>query len=201
MDRQKVLLRIWLTCITIMMGSAAWAAPLGEFSPVVGNWRQDNVDGGTVLIVDGSQRAVSSNEHFPIAAYLPQTDFHDGTITVQFKPIAGKSDQAGGIFFDRKDNGDYLVVRANALEGNLNLYRYATGRRTPIQEVDNAPAQTGVWHELKLVISESHVQGYLDGKPLLQYDLDRNISGGVGLWSKDDSVIMFKDFHVASKKP
>ncbi len=201
MKGQTVLLRVLLVCMTIMLAFPAWAEPFGEFSPMVGIWKQDSIDGANVMIVDGSQHAVSSNEHFSIATYLPQKNFQEGSITVQFKPIAGKSDQAGGIFFDRKDNGEYLVLRANALESNLNLYRYASGRRSPIKETDGAPAQAGVWHELKLVISKSHVQGYLDGKLLLQYDLGKNISGGVGLWSKDDSVTMFKDFHVASKKP
>lgn len=164
---------------------------------MVGNWRLDTVDGAHVVVVDGS---ALPREPFPIAEYSGIKDFREGTITVQFKPVAGKSDQAGGIFFDRKDNGDYLAVRANARENNLNLYRYAAGRRTSVKEVGNAPAPTGVWHEIKLVVSGSLIQGYLDGKPLLTHDLGREISGGVGLWSKDDSVALFKNFRVSPGK-
>lgn len=199
MNRQKALLHIALVvCIAFMAVPQAQAESIGDFSPVVGQWKADTPGGG--IVVDGSKHAVSADEHFPIAVHVPTKDFQEGTLAVQFKPIAGRSDQAGGIFFDRKDNGDYFVVRANALENNLNLYRYASGRRTPIKEVEGAPAQAGVWHELKVVVSGSRVAGYLDGKLLLQHDLGRKIAGGVGLWSKDDSVTLFKDFQVMGKQ-
>lgn len=200
MDGRKALLIGLTACIVALASVLAWAGPLQGFTPVAGMWRMDTMDGASVVVVDGNRRAGSGNGHFPIAVYEGTKDFRNGTITVQFKPLAGKSDQAGGIVFDRKDNGDYLVIRANALENNLNLYRYASGRRTSIKEVANAPAPAGVWHELKVVVSGSRIQGFLDGKPLLQYDLDRDVSGGVGLWSKDDSVAAFRNFQVSTEK-
>jgi len=66
--------------------------------------------------------------------------------------------------------------------------------------VEGAPAQAGVWHELKVVVSGSRVAGYLDGKLLLQHDLGRKIASGVGLWSKNDRVTSFKDFQVTGKQ-
>ena len=195
-------MRVFVAALCVFLAALQAERSMAEdiFTPIVGVWATSDFDGKAGLKVDGSQHMVSAEEHFPIAAHAATENFREGTITVQFKPIAGKSDQAGGIFFDRKDNGDYLVIRANALENNLNLYSYSAGRRSPIKEVDNAPAPAGVWHELKLVVSGNQVQGYLDGKLLLTYDLGRAVSGGVGLWSKDDSVAMFKDFRVASGK-
>ena len=168
------------------------------FTPIVGVWKVENADGTYVLRVDGSQHAVSAQEHFPIAEYSGIKDFHEGEILVRLKPLSGQSDQAGGIFFDRKQNGDYIVLRANALENNLNLYSYKAGRRVPIKEVGNAPAQAEKWHELKVVITGMSVKGYLDGALLLEHTLDSTVSGGIGLWSKDDSVTLFKDFHATA---
>lgn len=50
-------------------------------------------------------------------------DFREGTITVRFKGVAGRIDQAAGILFDVKPNGDYLTLRANCLEDNLVLFK------------------------------------------------------------------------------
>ena len=182
-------------CVSVMALSPGLSRAGSPFTPIAGAWSTETVDGSSVLKVDGSQHTVSATEHFPVAVYSGIKDFRDGEISVRFKPLAGKSDQAGGIFFDRKDNGDYLILRANALENNLNLYRYASGRRTPIKEVMNAPAPAGAWHELKLVITGASLKGYLDGALLLEHTLDHQVSGAVGLWSKDDSVTLFKDFN------
>jgi len=196
MSLKSVLAVIFLSLIAFNPGlSSAGDA----FTPINGVWSVENVDGASVYRVDGSQHKVSIREHFPIAVYSEVKDFHEGELSVRFKPLSGKSDQAGGIVFDRKENGDYLVLRANALEGNLNLYRYVSGLRTPIKEVGNAPAPAGTWHELKIVIIGTSVKGYLDGALLLEHTLDHTVSGGIGLWSKDDSVTLFKDFNVATR--
>jgi hypothetical protein len=189
---------LFLCLMNVRPAAAASSELLAGFTPNAGTWRMEAEGGINVLVVDGSRHTVSRTEHFPLAIYSAMTDFRHGTISVRFKPMAGKSDQAGGIVFDRQANGDYLVLRANALEGNLNLYRYAAGRRSPLREAGDAPAPAGVWHELKLVVSGRTVQGYLDGVLLLEHDLGRGVSGGIGLWSKDDSVTLFKDFNVTA---
>src|ERR1035438_2742641 len=54
------------------------------------------------------------------------TLLQDGYVEVRFKPISGKEDQAGGVIWRVKDNDNYYVCRANALEDNVVLYRTAT---------------------------------------------------------------------------
>ena len=56
----------------------------------------------------------------------------DGFAEVKFKPISGKEDQAGGLVFRFKDAGNYYVVRANALEGNVVLYKTVAGKRSSL---------------------------------------------------------------------
>jgi len=115
---------------------------------------------------------------------------------VRFKGVAGRIDQAAGILFDVKPNGDYLALRANALEDNLVLWKYEKGRRSSVKWVRNTPTPSGQWHELKLVVTGSKVEGWLNGKSVLNHDLGRPVGGRVGLWSKADSVVYFDDFRV-----
>ena len=61
---------------------------------------------------------VKAYAYFPFAVFKDVQDFKEGEITVRFKPIAGRIDQGAGILFNLKPNGDYLIVRANALENN-----------------------------------------------------------------------------------
>jgi hypothetical protein len=123
-------------------------------------------------------------------------DFREGTITVRFKGVAGRIDQAAGILFDVKPNGDYLTLRANCLEDNLVLFKYEKGRRSSVKWIRNTPTPAGQWHELKLTVTGSKIEGFLDGKPTLSHDLGRPVSGRIGLWSKADSVVYFDDLRV-----
>src|SRR5216117_134570 len=59
------------------------------------------------------------------------TSLKDGFVEVKFKPISGKEDQAGGLVWRAKDSNNYYVARANALEGNVVLYKTVSGKRSP----------------------------------------------------------------------
>ncbi len=192
------------------------------FSPVVGVWRVGTDGDKKVLVVDGSKweegqpsagladkaRAlygaryaefldnVKSYAYFPLAVYKELEDFRGGEISVRFKPLHGRIDQGAGIVFNLKPNGDYLVIRANALENNFVLFKYVHGKRSSVKWVRNTPTETGQWHDLKVVIKGKHIKGYLDGKLLLEDDWTAPISGRVGVWSKADSVMDFSDFSV-----
>ena len=53
-------------------------------------------------------------------------------VSLKFKPVAGRVDQAGGIAVRVLDADNYYVVRANALEDNVRFYRVVKGRREQI---------------------------------------------------------------------
>ena len=57
----------------------------------------------------------------------------DGFVSVKFKPISGKEDQAGGVIWRWKDGDDYYVARANALE--------KTARGHPLADLCQASKQ------------------------------------------------------------
>src|SRR5881628_218216 len=53
---------------------------------------------------------------------------NDGFVEVNFKPIAGKEDQCGGVIWRAKDADNYYICRANALEDNFTLYKTVRGK-------------------------------------------------------------------------
>jgi hypothetical protein len=139
---------------------------------------------------------VKAYAYFPFAVATYVDSFKSGEIALRFKPIAGKIDQAAGIIFDAKPNGDYLILRANALEDNLILFSFVHGKRSSIKRAGEISTPTGRWHDLKMILKGRKIEGYLDGKLQLEYTLDRDVEGKVGVWSKADSVVFFDDFVV-----
>ena len=122
------------------------------------------------------------------------TSFADGYVEAKFKPISGKEDQAGGLIWRWKDGDNYYVARANALEDNVSLYYTQNGRRITIKYVD-APVAKNQWHTLRVEFVGKRIRVVLDGKVYIEAD-DEHITGlgGVGVWTKADSVTLFDDF-------
>ena len=194
-----------------------------SFLSVVGIWRIEAEGNKKVLAVDGSQwkegqtaagvadkaRALYGDRYAEFLdrvqayAYFPYTvakdvdDFRDGEISVRFEGISGRIDQGAGILFNLKTNGDYLTVRANPLENNLVLWKFEKGKRSSVKWIRNTPTPTRQWHDLKVRVAGSKVEGYLDGKLYLEHTLAESITGRVGLWSKADSHVYFADYTVA----
>ena len=125
--------------------------------------------------------------------------FSNCQIEVDFMPISGRWDASGGIIFRAQDNNNYYIIRANALEDNFSLYTYINGSRSNLIEVETKAPEIKKWHTIKVVAKDSHIQGYLDGKLLIDYIDDTFKSGYVGLWTKADSVTKFDNFQVEGK--
>jgi hypothetical protein len=194
-----------------------------RFLAVVGNWSIVD-DGGTkVLGVDGRQwlrgqpagglaqnaRAIYGSRHeefidnvkafayFPYAVAKDVDDFHDGTISMRFKLVAGQLDSCAGILFNLKPNGDYLTVRFNGKEDNVVLWTFLKGKRSFVKKgTENVPLQFNTWHTLEISVKGTSLQASLDGKHLLDYTLAEPVSGRVGVWSKTDSVSYFDQYTV-----
>jgi hypothetical protein len=195
-----------------------------SFLNVVGVWRIEAEGKHKVLAVDGRQwkegqasagvadkaRAIYGERYAEFLdrvqayAYFPYTvakdvpDFRNGEISVRFEGISGRIDQGAGILFNLKPNGDYLTVRANALENNLVLWKFENGKRSSVKWIRNTPTATRQWHDLKIKISGARVEGSLDGKPYLEHVLPAPVSGPIGLWSKADSHVYFDNYTVTT---
>src|SRR5882672_2771504 len=193
-----------------------------SFLSVVGVWRIEQEGAKKVLAVDGRQwkegqssagladkaRAlygeryaefldrVQAFAYYPYTVAKDVTDFRNGEITVRFEGISGRIDQGAGILFNLKPNGDYLTVRANCLENNLVLWKFENGKRSSVKWVRDTPTPSRQWHDLKVRIAGTKVEGYLDGKLYLEHTLAQPVSGRIGLWSKADSHMYFSDYTV-----
>ena len=122
------------------------------------------------------------------------TNLKDGYVSVQFKPISGKEDQAGGLVWRAKDANNYYIARANALEDNVTIYHTINGRRTEKKRA-NMTVASNQWHTLRVDFQGTHFTVRFDGKKAIEWD-DSTFqnAGKVGVWTKADSVTVFDDF-------
>jgi len=128
---------------------------------------------------------------FPALA-LGDAAYADVVLTARVKPIAGKEDQAAGLIVRIQDRDNYYILRANALENNVNLYKYVGGKRAVIKE-GQATVPNGRWQELRLEVTGNRFRGFLDGRPVVEATDDTFQVGRVGLWTKADSQTCFDD--------
>ena len=91
-----------------------------------------------------------------------------------------------------QDKDNYYILRANALEANVNLYKYAGGQRSGIKD-GGAKVVAGQWQELRLEIVGDRLRGSLNGQLVVEATDSTYKAGRVGLWTKADSVTCFDD--------
>ena len=70
-----------------------------------------------------------TSDRFPLLI-LDNFEARDVQVSVAFKPVSGRIDQAAGIGVRLKDANNYYIARANALEGNVRLYKVVGGQRS-----------------------------------------------------------------------
>jgi Galactocerebrosidase, C-terminal lectin domain len=127
---------------------------------------------------------------FPLAIFDPVVT-KNVDISLKFKPVAGRVDQAGGIAVRVADADNYYVVRANALEDNVRFYRVVKGRREQLDGV-NTKVASNQWHSLGLKAQGDRFTIEFDGKTLFT-TTDKTFAeaGKIALWTKSDSVTRF----------
>jgi hypothetical protein len=129
------------------------------------------------------------------------TDIKEGFIEMKFKAVAGSEDRAAGLVWRARDANNYYVVRANALEDNVVLYKTVDGVRSALDIVGrkggygiDVSVPANQWHRLRVDFSGSRFEVRYNGKQLFEVD-DSTFSdaGKVGLWTKADSVTLFDE--------
>jgi hypothetical protein len=120
-----------------------------------------------------------------------QTVTRDFDATLRFKPISGTRAQVAGLMFRAQSASDYYVVRANALDNSVRLYRMEKGKRSQLASKE-APIEAGKWHSLRVIAANERFEVALDGKTLFDVN-DRSLpqSGPLGVWSQADSVTRY----------
>lgn len=143
---------------------------------------------------------------FPVAV-LSDLTASEVDLSVKFRPVSGRVDRAAGLVWRFQDEDNYYVVRANALENNVVLYKVEGGKRTdlPLRGMGRTygkPAQvpSGQWSTLRVVTNGNVFSVYYNGAKIYEVeDSTFTRAGKVGLWTKADSVTDFDDLTVTTK--
>ncbi len=147
-----------------------------------------------------------TSQRFPVLI-LDAASARDVELSVRFKPISGDKDQAAGLIWRYQDPQNYYVVRANALEDNVVLYKMEQGKRSDL-DVKGKLMSYGVevevpleeWGHLAVHVAGDLFTVYLNGEELFEVE-DSTFSqeGKIGLWTKADSVTWFDDLRAVVK--
>ena len=124
----------------------------------------------------------------------------DGEISVRLKPLSGHEVEAGGIVWRYRDQNNYYLARANALEKNVQVFKVENGIRKPLMPGVHHEIPSNAWSILKVAARGNRFQVYMDHRRILQGWDNTFMSGGkVGLWTVADSVTYFDEFRVTPK--
>jgi len=149
----------------------------------------------------------STAGRFPLAIWDAKS-IRDGEVSVAFKTVDGSVDQAAGIVWRYRDPNNYYIVRANALENNVVLYKVENGVRLSIAPKGLPSRSYGVkhqiprgqWNTLKIAFKDSAFTVYFNGERLFETDDQTFVQAGkTGLWTKADSITYFNQFTVFGK--
>lgn len=168
-----------------------------------GRWVVQVEGGNRFLAQLGADRTRS---RFPVAV-LADVMATDVDLSVRFKPVSGRVDQAAGLVWRFQDEDNYYVVRANALENNVVLYKVERGQRADLALKGEgrtygrpAPVPSGQWSALRVVANGPLFTVYLNGRSLYEVeDTTFTRAGKVGVWTKADSVTYFDDVTVVRR--
>jgi hypothetical protein len=150
--------------------------------------------------------ADNTRSRFPVAV-VSDLAASDIDVSVRLKPVSGRVDQAGGLVWRFQNQDNYYLVRANALENNVVLYKVENGKRTdlPVKgEGRTYGKKTGVpsgqWSTLRVVAAGPRFEVFFNGNKLYEVE-DTTFSkpGKVGVWTKADSITQFDDLTVVTR--
>ena len=177
----------------------------GSGKPGVWVVRKDEgaADRGNVLAQTDADR---TSYRFPVAVFNDITA-KDVDISVRFRPISGGVDQAAGLVWRYQDANNYYIVRANALEGNVVLYKVENGKRTdlPLKGAGRtygkkASVPGNQWSQMGVTVRGSLFTVSLNGQGLYEVeDATFGAAGKVGVWTKADSVTYFDDLTIVPR--
>jgi hypothetical protein len=176
----------WTVAMTNRGGAPQWVVRQGSTAP-------------TQPYVLAQVSSDATSNRCPLAI-LNGPLLQDGDVSVRVKPVSGREDRAGGVVWRYRDPDNYYLVRANALDENVAVFKVENGRRTQIQSGVRHDIPSNGWSILKVSVRGNRFQVYVNHRRILQAQ-DNTFAGPgqVGLWTLADSVTYFDDFRVYPK--
>jgi hypothetical protein len=225
MNERKMLKRMFIVCFLIMIfygislaasgGAMSWQwnfetgtanqPPMGFTFSRTGSGRQgswfikkdDHAPSDIYVLAQLDND--NTSYRFPIAV-ANEPMLRDLRLSVRCKPVAGKVDQACGLVFRYRDENNYYVARANALEDNVRFYHVSAGKRHELASW-SGKVTSGNWHRLGVDATGDRFEVFWNNHKVIETrDRTFNEAGKIGLWTKADSVTYFDDLIVEAKK-
>jgi hypothetical protein len=139
------------------------------------------------------EAADTTGIRFPMAL-VRGVDVADVVGHIRFRLVGGAQDRTAGLVLHYQDASNYLVARANAVEGDLRIFRTVDGlRRTLPGGEATVHIDDDAWHTLEFRVEGPKVTATLDGAVTVSSYDTFFLHGGVGLWTKSDAVTEFDD--------
>jgi hypothetical protein len=175
---------------------AGWTVPTTN-SEVPPRWEvRKDASAATQPYVFAQVSSDPANKRSPLAI-LNDMFLRDGEVSVRVKPVSGREDQAGGVIWRYRDQNNYYLARADALDKSVAVFKVQNGRQTPIVTGVKHDISANTWCILKIWTRGNRFEVYLDHRRILRgQDNTFSTSGRVGLWTGADSVTYFDDFRV-----
>ncbi len=193
-DKAQALPSGWITELTGQGAKGTWSVVPDSTAPSKPN----------VL----AQTSTDATGYRSPLAIVEDTNYKDLDMSVRVRAISGSVDQGGGLVWRYRDANNYYILRANALEDNVVLYKVENGKRTHIKPRGATGRGYGVkikvpgnvWNTLSVKVRGGTFEVNFNGQKLYAVDDTTFTNAGkIGLWTKADSVIHFDDLTVEPK--
>ena len=120
--------------------------------------------------------ADATRSRYPVAV-VNDVSAVDVDVSVRFRPVSGRVDQAAGLVWRYQNEDNYYLVRANALENNVVLYKVERGRRTdlPVKGEGRtygkaAKVPAAQWSTLRVVANGPRFEVFFNGGKLYEVE-------------------------------
>lgn len=173
--------------------TATGGLPAGWRS-VLGTWKVEaDAMAGSAPNVLRQSMAVPGTQ-FPMVL-VDGVNAGDVTVRVKCRAEKGMGDQACGIVVRASDDKNYVVVRSNALEGNIRIYNVVNGVRGAMFATKDmlTTVTANAWHTMELAAKGATYTVKWDGVEAFSAMNTMFTSGKIGLWTKGDSITAYDD--------
>lgn len=78
------------------------------------------------------------------------------------------------------------------MKDNAVLFEFKNGKRVDRGNIEIL-VSLGQWHHLRVDKEKQHVKAFINDQQVMEYEAEISLSGYLGLWTKADSVTLFKE--------
>jgi hypothetical protein len=176
----------------------AYYGPYLKYGVPRGVWSILSDKGHNVLcasMISNKELEVGGTAH--LLALVKGFECLDGDFSANLKLVSGRYGTGVGIVWRYHDPMNYMVLRHNAQEKEISLYRTIDGCVTDLFFLKLPSLETNKWDTLGVKVRGERIEIFLDGRKIgsvLDHSIDKK--GRVGLWLRGRITAYFKDFTI-----